>query len=326
MPITRTTSDADALTLTVVGEYEVPVDRLWHVFVDPRQLERFWGPVEWPATFTRHDMTVGGESRYYMTGPDGTIAAGWFRFVAIEPGRRIELEDGFALDDGAPNPDMPTMRMVFNFEATPTGSRFTGVTHFESVEDMEKVLELGMEEGMRSAMGQLDAVVADLASFSAELPTHAQLMGDTQVRISRVIRGSVDAVWEAHHDPDLIRRWLTGPDGWTMPVCEVAIRVGDSYRYEWEAADGSGRFGMEGELLEVDPPHREVTTERMIGVEGPANRNEMTLTAVEGGTLLTFVITYPNAEVRQTILGTGMTDGMEASYRRLEEDVLGAHA
>jgi hypothetical protein len=65
-----------------------------------------------------------------------------------------------------------------------------------------------------------------------------------------------------------------------------------------------------------------VTTERMIGMDGAATVNELTLTPVEGGTLLTLVITYPDAEVRDTVLGTGMTDGMEASYRRLEEQVL----
>lgn len=109
-----------------------------------------------------------------------------------------------------------------------------------------------------------------------------------------------------------------------MPVCEVAAEVRDSYRYEWEAEDGSHRFGFEGELLESEPPHRAVTTERMIGMEGPGTVNEMTLTALEAGTLLTIVITYPSTEVRDTVLGTGMTDGMEKSYARLERDVLAA--
>jgi uncharacterized protein YndB with AHSA1/START domain len=144
------------------------------------------------------------------------------------------------------------------------------------------------------------------------------------VRISRVIRGTVEQVWHAHHAAELLQRWLLGPDGWTMPVCQVAGRVGDSYRYEWEALDGSGRFGFEGELLESEPPHRAVTTERMIGMDGPGAVNEMTLTAVEGGTLMTLLITYPSSEVRDMVLATGMTDGMETSYARLEAQVLAA--
>ncbi len=322
MPITEITSNPNDLTLTVVADYPVPVERLWDAYADPRQLERFWGPEEWPATFTRHDMAVGGRSHYHMTGPDGTISHGWFRFLAVEPLRRFEVEDGFGDASGTPNPDMPTMRMVFTFQSTPTGSRFTSVTTFPSIAAMEQLVQMGMMEGLKSAMGQIDRVLADLASFAASRATEAQLLSDTQVRISRIIRGSVAQVWRAHHEPALLRRWLTGPDGWTMPVCQVATAVGQTYRYEWEAADGSQRFGFEGELLESAQPYRAVTTERMMGTEGPSTHNELTLTPVREGTLMSLLITYPSKELRDTILGTGMTTGMEASYRRLELEVL----
>jgi len=324
MPISSVTSNPDALSLTVVGDYPVPVERLWEAYADPRQLEKFWGPETWPATFTRHDMAVGGRSHYYMTGPDGSRSSGWWHFLTVDPGRRIEVQDGFAEEDGSPNENMPTMRMVFTFEPTSTGSRFTSVTHFTSVEAMEELVKMGMVEGLESALGQLDDVLADLASFAASRATEAQILNDTQVRITRVIRGSADQVWRAHHEADLLKRWLLGPDGWTMPLCEVGSNAGDSYRYEWEAEDGSNRFGFEGELLESDPPNRAVTTERMIGMEGPGTVNELTLTPVGAGTLMTLVVTYPGAEMRDMILGTGMTDGMERSYVRLEEEVLTA--
>ena len=326
MPITTVTSDAEALTLTVVGEYPVPVERLWDAYADPRQLERFWGPETWPATFTRHDLMPGGRSEYYMTGPDGSRSRGWWRFLAVEPGRRIELEDGFAHEDGRPNEAMPSMRMVFTFEPTASGSRFRSTTYFPSLEAMEQLVEMGMVEGLRSALGQLDGVLDDLAEFAAGRGTGTQILNDTQVRITRIIRGPVEQVWRAHHERDLLKRWLLGPDGWTMPVCDVADRVGDSYRYEWEKDDGSERFGFEGELLESEPPHRAVTTERMIGMDGPGTMNEMTLTPVDAGTLLTLVITYPSAEVRDMVLGTGMTEGMERSYARLENEVLAKDA
>ena len=160
MPITSVTSDPNALTLTVVGDYPVPVERLWKAYADPRQIERFWGPETWPATFTRHDMTVGGRSAYHMTGPDGTTSRGWWRFLAVEPTRRFEVEDGFANEDGTPNEGMPSMRMVFAFEPTATGSRVTGTTHYPSVEAMNELVKMGMEEGLKSAMGQLDSVLA----------------------------------------------------------------------------------------------------------------------------------------------------------------------
>lgn len=322
MPITDVISNAQDLTLSVIADYPVSVTRLWDAYADPRQLERFWGPVEWPATFTRHDMTVGGYSHYYMTGPDGARSRGWFRFLAIDPYRSFEVEDGFADEQGTPNESMPTMRMVFAFEATDAGSRFRSTTYFTSLESMETLVKMGMMEGMKSAMSQIDATLADLATFAIDRATDAQLLNDTQARVSRVIRGSVDDVWRAHHEPALMQRWLLGPNGWTMPVCDIAQQVGDTYRYEWASADGEQRFGFEGELLETAPPHRAVTTERMIGTEGPSTRNELTLTTVSGGTLLSLVITYPTKELRDMILATGMTTGMEASYVRLERELL----
>jgi uncharacterized protein YndB with AHSA1/START domain len=171
MPISSIVSDAGALTLTVVGDYPVPVERLWAAYADPRQLERFWGPETWPATFVRHDMEVGGRSEYYMTGPDGNTSRGWWRFQAVEPGRRFEVEDGFADEDGRPDEAMPTMRMVFTFEPTPTGSRFTSVTYFPSLESMEQLVKMGMLEGLRSALGQLDGVLAGSPSLTVDPAT-----------------------------------------------------------------------------------------------------------------------------------------------------------
>lgn len=318
MPVTSVVKDPEALTMTVVADFAVPVRRLWDAFADPRQIERFWGPVEWPATFTRHDMAVGGRSNYTMTGPDGEQSSGYWEFLRVDAPNSFEVLDGFADADGNPDNGMPSMRMVYSFEETESGSRMTGVTHFNSLDELEQLLGMGMEEGMLSAMSQIDDVVADLAAFAADRATEAQILDDTRVRVTRVIRGTVDQVWAAHHDPSLVQRWLLGPDGWTMPVCEVGVAVGDTYRYEWESTESGERFGFTGEVLESQPPFRSVTTERMADTDGPSTRNEMTLTPVEGGTLLSLLITYPSAELRDTILATGMTDGMEISYVRLE--------
>ena len=321
MPITSVERDVDAATLTVVADFPVPVRRLWDAYADPRQLEKFWGPQEWPATFSRHDMAVGGRSAYAMTGPDGESSRGYWEFVAVDAPHSFEVLDGFAGEDGEPSTEMPSMRMVFVFSETPEGSRLTTTTHFGSLEVLEQLLGMGMEEGMRSAMAQIDDVVADLASFAAGRAAELQLLDDTHIRVSRIIRGTPEQVWRAHHEPELMRQWLLGPDGWTMPVCEIAASVGDTYRNEWEKADGTERFGFTGELLEQLPGVREVTTESMIGMDGPPTINELTLTPVEGGTLLSILITYPSLELRDMIIGTGMVDGMETSYARLESQL-----
>lgn len=323
MPITSVTKDAEELMLTVVADFPVPVRRLWDVYADPRQLERFWGPPEWPATFTRHDLAAGGRSNYVMTGPDGTSSGGYWEFLAVDEGRSFEVLDGFADGDGNPDTALPTTRMEFFFEPTESGSRMTCVSHFASSEELEQLVSMGMVDGMRAAMGQIDDVLADLAAFAAGSGTQVQLLGECQARVSRVIRGTSEQVWRAHHDPELLRRWQLGPDGWSMPVCEVGLAVGDTYRYEWENETTGDRFGFTGEVLEVLAPVRAVTTEAMIGAGGPVVINELTLTPLAAGTLLTYVGTYPDAATREMILATGMADGMEASYARLEREVLG---
>ena len=168
MPVTSVDKDLDQLTLTIVAEFTVPVRRLRDAYVDPRQLEKFWGPPTWPATFTRHDVFPGGRTDYYMTGPDGSRARGYWEFLAVDEGRSFEVLDGFTRDDGAPDTDLPTTRMVFSFEATEAGSRLTTTSHFGSLSELEQLIAMGMEEGTREAMGQIDAVVADDTTFAAD--------------------------------------------------------------------------------------------------------------------------------------------------------------
>ncbi len=163
MPLTSVTKDAAKLTLTVVGDYPVPQKRLWDAFADPRQLERFWGPPAFPATFTRHDFKVGGRAEYFLTLPEGKKWSGSWKFTAVNPISSFEARDG---DDNADDPNMPAS-MKFAFETTPTGSRMTIVTWFSSVEAMEQTIP-GMEEGLRAAMPQLDAVLAEPSVFASQ--------------------------------------------------------------------------------------------------------------------------------------------------------------
>lgn len=328
MPINEITTDPQGPTMTISAEYPVPVRQLWDTYLDPRRIERFWGPEGWPATFTRHDGFPGGRSAYEMRGPDGERSGGYWEFTDVEAPSSFTVVDGFAREDGSPNTEMPSIRMEFRFAPTQAGSRLDMVTTFGSAEQLQELIGMGMEDGTRSAMSQIDGVLADVSSFEDRAPAQTQILSDTQVRVSRVVRGPVDDVWRAHQDPELMRRWLLGPDGWTMPVCEVPSEVGGTYRYEWEpepggdAAQTGERFGFTGELVESHAPYRSVTTEQMIGMEGPGTVNELTLTPLEGGTLVSTVITYPSVELRDLIIGTGMVDGMERSYQRLESEVL----
>ena len=146
--------------MKVVAQFAAPVARVWAAYADPRQLERFWGPPQWPATFVRHDFTVGGRSEYFMTGPNGEKSSGFWEFLDLDEPRSFEVKDGFLGPDGKPAPGMPSMTMRFTFEPHDGGTRMTTVTTFPSVEALDQLLNMGLEEGLKAAMAQIDGVLA----------------------------------------------------------------------------------------------------------------------------------------------------------------------
>lgn len=159
MPVTNIEKSPENLTMVVTSEFEAEPGRVWQMWEDPRLLERWWGPPTWPATFVDHEFTVGGRASYFMTGPDGDKARGWWRFEAIEPTHRIEFTDGFADQDGEPDDGMPTMAVRVSIGqdgASGSTTRMTIESRFDSIEDMEKLVEMGMEEGITLAIGQID--------------------------------------------------------------------------------------------------------------------------------------------------------------------------
>jgi uncharacterized protein YndB with AHSA1/START domain len=163
MPVIEIHKDATALTMTVTAELSAPLDRCWQLLADPRQLERWWGPPEYPATVTEHDLTPGGHVAYYMTGPQGEQPRGWWRVLSVDPPRSLEVEDGFADADGNPDPNMPVMTIRFTLEETEGGTLLKTVTTFPSLEAMQQLVAMGMEEGIRAAMGQIDGILGAAA-------------------------------------------------------------------------------------------------------------------------------------------------------------------
>jgi uncharacterized protein YndB with AHSA1/START domain len=216
------------------------------------------------------------------------------------------------------------MRMVFSFDSDGDRTRFTGVTHFESLTALEQSVAMGMIEGTRMAMAQLDTVLQSLREYAQGKGTQVEILDDQHVRITRLVEGPRELVWRAHTEPALIQQWLLGPEGWRMSVCEVDPTVGGRYRYAWEpVGDTAGQaFGFDGETLVVDAPRRSVTTEHMTGTDYPSTVNDLQLYEEDGATLLTLLIEYPDAATRDAVLATGMTEGMETSYQRLEREVL----
>jgi uncharacterized protein YndB with AHSA1/START domain len=152
----------ETLTMTVTAELDATVERAWELWADPRQLERWWGPPTYPATVVDHDLTPGGRVAYFMTGPEGDESHGWWEILAADPPKRLEFKDGFANDDGTPNDAMPVMTMVLTLTERDGGGTVMAIeTRFPSLEAMEQLVSMGMEEGMAAAMGQIADILAE---------------------------------------------------------------------------------------------------------------------------------------------------------------------
>lgn len=161
MTVTAVHKDPHALNLTVDAEFEASPERVWELWADPRQLERWWGPPTYPATVTTHDLRPGGRVEYHMTGPEGDQPRGYWEIQEVDPPRSLVVRDGFANEDGTPNTEMPTSEFRVTIEEVGAGrTRMSIVSLFPSPKAMEQLLALGMEEGLTQAMGQIDAILA----------------------------------------------------------------------------------------------------------------------------------------------------------------------
>jgi uncharacterized protein YndB with AHSA1/START domain len=160
MSVTRVDKDFDTLTLTLVAEFDAPIERVWQLWADPRQLERWWGPPSHPATVEKHDLTTGGEVLYFMTGPEGERSRAWWRITSVTPPTSLDFTDGFADQDGTPIAGTTTtvqVRLAQHDDRT----RMEVRSIFDSREHMEQLDRMGAIEVFQQTVGQMDALLAD---------------------------------------------------------------------------------------------------------------------------------------------------------------------
>lgn len=151
------------------------------------------------------------------------------------------------------------------------------------------------------------------ATMTVDQPT------DTSLVVTRRFKAPPPLVFEAFTTPALLRRWMIGPDGWVMSVCEVDLRVGGTFRYVW-SKPGVPDMGMGGTFVEIDRPRRIVHRE-IFDVDWTGGETTVTseFTADGGGTVMRLTVQYATREGRDGALATGMTSGMEMGYARLDE-------
>lgn len=160
MPVTDITKDIDSRTITITAHFAAPVERVWALYADPRQLEKVWGPPSHPATFVEHALEPGGRMSYYMTGPEGERFGGWWEVTAVDEPRSFSFRDGFADADLNPVPDMPVSENVYAFEAADGGTRAVFTSTYATAEALQQVVDMGVEEGATGAINQIDAFLA----------------------------------------------------------------------------------------------------------------------------------------------------------------------
>ncbi len=164
MTVTAVQKDPQARTMTLTAEFDASAERVWQLWADPRQLERWWGPPTYPATFTKHDLAPGSRVEYHMTGPEGDQPKGYWEVLETDPPHRLVFRDGFANDDGTPNDAFPVSEGRVTIEEIGEGrTRMSIHSTFPSTEAMEQVLAMGMEEGLKQAVGQIDAILVENA-------------------------------------------------------------------------------------------------------------------------------------------------------------------
>jgi uncharacterized protein YndB with AHSA1/START domain len=160
MSITSADKDYDNLTLTVIAEFDAPIEQVWELWSDPRKLERWWGPPGYPATFEKHDLSPGGDVTYFLTGPKGDKSWGAWRVTAVDPPTSLEFtEDACADPVGTPVEDTSVHNVSVQIGERDGGTRMEMRLRFESREDMEKLVEMGTPEGLQQAIGQMDALL-----------------------------------------------------------------------------------------------------------------------------------------------------------------------
>ena len=153
---------------------------------------------------------------------------------------------------------------------------------------------------------------------------HVTTPSDREVQVTRSFKAPRALVYRAFTEPELVRRWLLGPPGWSMPVCEMDVRVGGKYRWNWRNDQDGSQFGFNGTFREVQPPSKLVHTEMYdagtVGGSFPGQEALVTVTFAEDGgvTTMTSVIDFGSKEARDGAMATGMTDGMEQSYQLLD--------
>lgn len=235
----RKTIDESNLTLTIERSFGASKDRVWDYFTKRDLIEQWWGPEQYPTTIKAFDFKVGGIWHYYMTGPDGTKYWGLAEYTAIDDKRSIDYDDYFSDESGERSTSLPASLVHIKFSVEGTATRITTTLRFTSLEDLQKLVEMGFEEGFASQCDKLDKLLLDGKETS---PT---------ITVETTVNAPVSDVWHAYTTPADIIQWNAASDDWHTPHASVDLRNGGAFSSRMEAKDGSMGFDFAGTYTQV---------------------------------------------------------------------------
>jgi uncharacterized protein YndB with AHSA1/START domain len=310
---------SDDREIVVFRTYAVPRDLVWRAWTDPQSITHWWGPIGFSTTTHHMDMRPGGTWRFTMHGPDGRDYENQIVYDEVVPHSRLTYHHA-----GVGRDESVHFHSTVTFDEVREGTRLTVRMVFPSTEARDQCeRDYGAVEGGLQTVTRL----GDHLDKHIDAPRHGMafaLPADRRIVLCRRFDAPAELVFDSLTRPECVPRWLIGPPGWSMPVCEIDLRPGGRMHYLWRGDKGE-QMEMHGAFVEIDPPRRIVHTERFTsGCPEQAGEQHVTTTlsaipGQPGGTTLTITIAYGDAHARDAMLAVGFEAGVAASYRRLAE-------
>lgn len=306
--------------------FDAPCELVWEAWTNPQHVAKWWGPNGFTTTIHEMDVRPGGVWRHTMHGPDGTDYPNKSKFLEVDRPNRIVYSHGGGRK-GGPGAQFEA---TWTFEPQGRQMKLTIRMVFPTQADRDRVIaEYGAVEGGKQTLGRLADHLRTMERKEKSMLKNASMQNCAQLKITtptdreivmtREFEAPRHLVFDALVKPELLMRWLLGPPGWTMPVCEVDPHAGGKYRYVWRNEDGT-QMGTGGVIREIVPPERLVATEKFDEAWYPGESLvTYTLVENEGTTTLTLTMCYVSKEARDAALNSGMEKGVAISYDRLAE-------
>jgi uncharacterized protein YndB with AHSA1/START domain len=305
-----TTPAATDHELVLTRLLEAPRELVWKVWTQNEHLARWCAPQGFTITHSEGDLRPGGAWRTCMQSPESVDhwVGGVYR--EIVPVERLVFSHIWDGDDGQPGHETQ-VTVTFAEQGKQTLMTFHQ-KYFHSLASRD-----GHEEGWSESFDRLNDYVQQVHNKGGAITVTTP--SEREILITRVFNAPRHLVYEAYSKPEHVARWLLGPEGWSMPVCEIDLQVGGAWRYVWRGPEGA-EFEMHGVYREIVPSERLVCTEVFEEHEALVTT---TFTEQNGTTILRTTVLHASSEARDGHLQSGMEVGLEASYQRLEELLAG---